>query len=52
MFDYLTKTLIINLKQFTMNVVQIVLVENQIFLFNHKNTVYTVFSEHKPLREI
>ena len=37
MFEYLIKTSVINLKEFT---VESVLVGNQIFLLDHKITVY------------
>ena len=42
MFDYWTKTSIINLKHFTVDIASIVLAGNRIFPLDHKNTVYTV----------
>ena len=50
MFDYLTKTSTINLKQFTVDSINCIGSESNLFLRPQKYCLHS-FKEHKPIRE-
>ena len=50
MFDYLTKTSIINLKEFTVNSIKCIVWESDLSMRTQKYCL-PCFKEHKPVRE-